>query len=189
MYTENSIKKMQDRAAVKIMQMTLMKSASTIRQDLQEFIFIPRRDKKLARIPCLLLPHRKSLKLLIYLHGNGEDLITTKPQLEKIRLKLKVSVLAIEYPQYERIYMNNPDVKRWAQQYENHVNESLNGGSPNQFIAMPEFSKDERPQPSVSVEQVLDDIHDVYLVLHNQFGIRNDELIIYGRSIGTGFAL
>ena len=41
----------------------------------------------------------------------------------------------------------------------------------------------------MTVEQILDDIFDVMSLLKNIAGIKNRDLIIYGRAIGTGFAL
>jgi len=49
---------------------------------------------------------------MIYLHGNGEDLMMSQPQLEYIRMSLSINILAIEYPQYERNYLKGDDSVR-----------------------------------------------------------------------------
>ena len=56
-------------------------------------------------IPCMLLPHLQSTKLLIYLHGNGEDVQVSRRQLVVMRAKMQVSILAVEYPRYEAGYI------------------------------------------------------------------------------------
>lgn len=75
-----------------------------------------------------------------------------------IRVRLQVNVLAIEYPQYENMYLNRSKRGKGVE------------------------------QPPISVEQILDDCLDVYHTLKD-FGVRNHEIIIQGRSIGTGIAI
>lgn len=41
----------------------------------------------------------------------------------------------------------------------------------------------------MTVEQILNDVFDVLSLLKSIAGVKNRDLIIYGRSIGTGFAL
>lgn len=42
---------------------------------------------------------------MLYLHGNGEHLMMCRPQLQEVRTKLQINILAVEYPQYERNYL------------------------------------------------------------------------------------
>lgn len=51
-------------------------------------------------IPCLYLKNRKSCKLLLYFHGNAEDIGSTKELLEYLKNYLNVSAVAVEYPGY-----------------------------------------------------------------------------------------
>jgi hypothetical protein len=52
-------------------------------------------------IPCLYLPNASgSTKLLMYFHGNAEDVGLASELLDYIRSLLKVHVLAMEYPGY-----------------------------------------------------------------------------------------
>lgn len=44
---------------------------------------------------------------MLYLHGNGEDLMMSRQQLDIMRIKLQINILAIEYPQYETNYLSN----------------------------------------------------------------------------------
>ena len=52
-------------------------------------------------IPCLYLPFSSgSSKLLIYFHGNAEDIGLSYEMLDHLRSSLKVNILAVEYPGY-----------------------------------------------------------------------------------------
>ena len=108
-----------------------------------ELIFIPRLDSSQNKIPCLLLTHAMSLKLLIYLHGNGEDLLLCQPQLQEMRSRLEVNILAIEYPEYDKFYMS--------------------------FL----LGHEAPSNPTVSVDQVLKDILHVYTFLRQKIHIKN----------------
>lgn len=60
-------------------------------------------------IPCLYLPYLGgSSKLLIYFHGNAEDVGLAMELLAFIKDMLKVHVLAMEYPGYG-VYEGEPD--------------------------------------------------------------------------------
>jgi hypothetical protein len=60
-------------------------------------------------IPCMYLPYSQgSSKILIYFHGNAEDVGLATELLDYVRSLLRVHVLAIEYPGYG-IYDGNPD--------------------------------------------------------------------------------
>lgn len=58
-------------------------------------------------IPCLFLrnPHQCS-KILIYFHGNAEDLGKTLPFMKMIQKRLDVHIIAVEYPGYG-VYQGN----------------------------------------------------------------------------------
>ena len=60
-------------------------------------------------IPCMLLPHLQSTKLLLYLHGNGEDVQVSRRQLMIMRAKMQISILAVEYPRYEAGYVERQE--------------------------------------------------------------------------------
>lgn len=52
-------------------------------------------------VPCLYLPYLKgSNKLIIFFHGNAEDLGISYEMLDHMRSALKINVLAVEYPGY-----------------------------------------------------------------------------------------
>jgi pimeloyl-ACP methyl ester carboxylesterase len=52
-------------------------------------------------IPCLFLRNpTKSSKILVYFHGNAEDLGKTLPFVKMIRAKFQCHILAVEYPGY-----------------------------------------------------------------------------------------
>ena len=52
-------------------------------------------------VPCLYLPYLKgSNKLIIFFHGNAEDLGISYEMLDHLRTALKINVMAVEYPGY-----------------------------------------------------------------------------------------
>lgn len=54
-----------------------------------------------THIPCLYLPYQTgSSKILIYFHGNAEDVGLSYEMLDHIRSSLKINILAVEYPGY-----------------------------------------------------------------------------------------
>lgn len=54
-----------------------------------------------THIPCLFLPFQSgSSKLLIYFHGNAEDVGLSYEMLDHLRSSLKLNILAVEYPGY-----------------------------------------------------------------------------------------
>ena len=76
-----------------------------------EIIWIPRLERAGPAIPCLYLPfHRGSSKLLIYFHGNAEDVGLAYELMDHMRTTLMVHVLGVEYPGYG-IYPGNPSAE------------------------------------------------------------------------------
>ena len=52
-------------------------------------------------LPCLFLPYLKgSNQLIIFFHGNAEDIGISYEMLDHMRTALKINVLAVEYPGY-----------------------------------------------------------------------------------------
>ena len=52
-------------------------------------------------VPCLFLPCLKgSNKLIIFFHGNAEDLGISYEMLDHMRTALKINLLGVEYPGY-----------------------------------------------------------------------------------------
>jgi len=119
-----------------------------------DLIFLPRRTRTehpdpTLPIPCLYLPctGKGSSKVLIYFHGNAEDLGLSMQLLEHLRSSLKVHVLALEYPGYG-IYPGQP-----------------------------------------SAEQMLEDALSVWEYLTLELGLKRSEIILFGRSLGSGPAI
>ena len=70
-----------------------------------ELIWIPRpaehKNKKDSSIPCLMLTSKRpSSKILIYFHGNAEDIGMTYEINDLIRNTLDINVIVPEYPGY-----------------------------------------------------------------------------------------
>ena len=82
----------------------------------KDLIFIPRIDdigeaSSKEFIPCLYLPYSQgSSKVMMYFHGNAEDLGQAYQLLNHIRNTLKIHVLAVEFPGYG-IYPGTPSAK------------------------------------------------------------------------------
>lgn len=71
-------------------------------------------QQDLGFIPCLYLPYLGgSSKLLIYFHGNAEDVGLAMELLAFVKDMLKVHVLAMEYPGYG-VYEGDPDANQIA---------------------------------------------------------------------------
>lgn len=67
-------------------------------------------------IPCLLLKPSNTVSsfILIYFHGNGEDVNMAYDLLSNLRNNLQINVLAVEYPGYG-IYRGSPSAERIIQ--------------------------------------------------------------------------
>ena len=77
--------------------MTKTKSSSPTRINAH----IANAKRSSLHIPCLYLPYQSgSSKVLIYFHGNAEDVGLSYEMLDHLRSSLKLNVLAVEYPGY-----------------------------------------------------------------------------------------
>lgn len=67
-----------------------------------ELIWIPRLNPPYSpAVPCLFLPRdRGSAKLLLYFHGNAEDIGISYELVDHIRGTLLTHVISVEYPGY-----------------------------------------------------------------------------------------
>ena len=71
-----------------------------------ELIYIPRIIKitdKIEYIPCIFLPdqsNNKSKNFLLLFHGNAEDIFGARALGDKLRQKLYMNIIIIEYPGY-----------------------------------------------------------------------------------------
>uniref|UniRef100_A0A7S3IA79 Serine aminopeptidase S33 domain-containing protein n=1 Tax=Fabrea salina TaxID=342563 RepID=A0A7S3IA79_9CILI len=78
-----------------------------------DMIWIPRAEK--VSIPCLYLTcPRGSSKVLLYFHGNAEDVGLAYELMDHLRSTLMIHVLAIEYPGYG-IYTGKPSAEAITQ--------------------------------------------------------------------------
>eukprot|EP01017_Pseudomicrothorax_dubius_P046108 TRINITY_DN8078_c0_g1_i1.p1 TRINITY_DN8078_c0_g1~~TRINITY_DN8078_c0_g1_i1.p1 ORF type:complete len:320 (-),score=35.52 TRINITY_DN8078_c0_g1_i1:78-1037(-) len=97
------------------------------------------------KIPAVYLRYNEgSSKILLYFHGNAEDIGFSAPFLNILRMELKMHVIAPEYPGY-----------------------GLYQGSPN-------------------AEDISRDALAVYDYLTNEVKWRESDIILFGRSIGSG---
>ncbi|CAG9333721.1 unnamed protein product [Blepharisma stoltei] len=111
-----------------------------------ELVWIPQlKSKALSPIPCLYCqPPSSSSQILIYFHGNLEDLGACYLLADFISKKLKINVLAVEYPGYG-IYPGKSSSKR-----------------------------------------IKNDAKNIYEYLQENIKIKESDIIILGRSIGSG---
>ena len=54
----------------------------------------------IGHVPCLLLQAPRAKYMIVYLHGNGEDIGFARGFVDHLRNRLHVHVLAMEYPGY-----------------------------------------------------------------------------------------
>ena len=66
----------------------------------QELLYIPRLSDHKMRIPCLYLPLNPPSKILIFFHGNAEDIGYSYSMLCAMRNILGMNILAMEYTGY-----------------------------------------------------------------------------------------
>ena len=66
-----------------------------------ELIWVPKQNHSDIKIPCLLLRSSQgSTKILLYFHGNAEDIGLTYEMTDLIRTVLGLHILVVEYPGY-----------------------------------------------------------------------------------------
>jgi pimeloyl-ACP methyl ester carboxylesterase len=94
-------------------------------------------------------------KILIYFHGNAEDIGNSKDLLTVVKTYLKINCLAMEYPGYG-IYK-----RRGSSYFSNGSEES-------------------------SEKTLLEDAHYLMEYLTKVLGIKPSDIILLGRSIGSG---
>jgi pimeloyl-ACP methyl ester carboxylesterase len=110
-----------------------------------ELFWIPHPTISSQDIPCLYLPcPRGSSKVMMYFHGNAEDIGLTYDLLDHLRLTLLVHIIAVEYPGYG-IYTGSP-----------------------------------------SASAITSDAVCVFDFLTDVLGINPRNIIVFGRSIGSG---
>ena len=108
-----------------------------------QLIWIPKIPDILSS-PCILLQYLEGAsKIMIYFHGNAEDLGLSYEIIDTIRSVLHIHVLAVEYPGYG-VYTGKPNA-----------------------------------------ETILNDAECVYSFVIG-LGVRPEDIIIFGRSIGSG---
>jgi pimeloyl-ACP methyl ester carboxylesterase len=74
----------------------------------ENLIWVPKIPDQVS-IPCLLLQyHEGSSKIMIYFHGNAEDLGLSFDILDTLRSVLHIHILAVEYPGYG-VYSGRPN--------------------------------------------------------------------------------
>jgi hypothetical protein len=69
----------------------------------KDLVYIPKKiytHGESESIPCLYLPYEHETKVLLFFHGNAEDLGIAYDILNEMRNCLKVTIFAMEYPGY-----------------------------------------------------------------------------------------
>lgn len=111
-------------------------------------LFSSRKKEVLPPIPCLYLREKSvgSSKLLLYFHGNAEDVGLSLRDLDILKKSLKVNILAMEYRGYG-------------------VHEDPDG---------------------CSADKIREDCERVYNYLLTEMQLKESDIIVFGRSIGSG---
>ena len=119
-------------------------------------------DLQKTNIPCLYLPCATgSSKVLVYFHANAEDIGLAYPLLDCIRQWARVNVLAPEYPGYG-LYTKKLDAAQDPKQKK------------------PNLLK-------CSSKQLREDSEHIYdFILANIQDIKESDIILFGRSMGSG---
>ena len=111
--------------------------------DVPDLIWVPKNE--FSSIPCLLLKSLSvSSKILIFFHGNAEDLRISYDLVDMFRSVLNVNVIAVEYPGYGL--------------YKGKTCESA----------------------------IIADAISVYMFVKEEFKYQDSDILIFGRSIGSG---
>jgi pimeloyl-ACP methyl ester carboxylesterase len=106
------------------------------------------KDKKLTNIPCLFIPcSHNTEKLMIYFHGNAEDIGVSDSFFRPLTSIWNCHVLVMEYPTYG-VYKNR----------------------------------------ELSEQAIQEDAFDVYNYITEQVGLSHEQIIVFGRSMGSGSA-
>ena len=114
---------------------------------LGDLVYVP--CERRGFIPCAFFPYMHgSSKILLYFHGNAEDLGIAAHLLEHLRITLRVHVLAVEYPGYGL------------------------------------YSREEPTEATI-----LEDATTVYRYLIMTLGWKENDVLLYGRSMGSGPAV
>lgn len=103
-------------------------------------------QKLIDHIPCLFLPYDEgSSKIVIYFHGNAEDIGLAFDLLYLVGQKLQMHVLAVEYPGYGLYKNQKPDE-----------------------------------------QMIKDDAVTIFDYLTHVVGLNPSDIILFGRSMGSG---
>ena len=112
--------------------------------------FIP--DKSFGKIkgfPCYYIPWKEgSSKIIIYFHGNAEDVGQSSQMMAKLSSAFKWHIICLEYPGYGVCFKENKD-------------------------------------SNVIISRALR----IYEFLTKEFGYEHKDIIIFGRSVGSGPAV
>jgi len=113
-----------------------------------DFTAIKDYGKEPAFIPCLFLKsNTSSSKIILYFHGNAEDIGQTQELMENVKDSLGHHIIAVEYPGYG-IYPGYP-----------------------------------------SADRLIEDGINIYDYVANELKWKEENIILFGRSIGTGPAI
>ena len=117
-----------------------------------ELIYIPKKikdKKKMEYIPCLFLrDFNKSKNFLLFFHGNAEDIFGARIMAEKMKNKLNINIIIIEYPGYS-LYISS----------------------------------------SKNSDIILENTMIVYDYIKEIFNLNDNNIFVFGRSIGTSPAI
>lgn len=122
------------------------------------------------KIPAFFVRRRGAKHTILFSHGNAEDLGMMYKRMKDLALVLCVNVMAYDYTGYGLSSVEAEDDGEWnefveAEKKKRHVNRSLNVPSENMIYR---------------------NIEAAYVYLTQSRGIPSKNIILYGRSVGSG---
>lgn len=120
--------------------------------------------------PFLWLERPGALTTILYFHGNAEDLMDVEPELQEMSIELMANVLAVEYPGYGLLRSSSSTPQPWAM--------SLCTRGP---------SNADTGEPTIEgIDKAA--VHALAYLITTR-GIPGSQVILFGRSLGSGTAL
>ncbi|CAN8073982.1 unnamed protein product [Agarophyton chilense] len=128
------------------------------------------------RIPCAFIRHPRSQYVVIYAHTNAEDLGDSIVHAHMISRTLNVDVVAFEYSGYG---LSERPTRKLFQHNAPRAGQRV----------VPSLSERERKRAEPSEKAICADIMAVHTFLTDTCAVAPDNILVFGRSIGSGPAV
>ena len=140
------------------------------------------RNGQVYKIPAFFIRRRNATRTLLFSHGNAEDLGMMYPRMKDLALVLGVNVLAYEYTGYG-LSVPGPTTADGNENWKHTSGEGkLGGGRKSRSDSSISGSSNEGP----SENMIYRNIEAAYRYLTHDRKIPPQQIILYGRSVGSG---